>query len=225
MDTKATLRVLRKEWDGCSRCNLAALRDNEDRVVFGTGAIQPDYLFVYDAPEEADTKTGTPLMGRHGEILYNLIKKAEYESYAVTTVVGCRAYTVLPPIEDQPEQIRDRDPSTEEVDECRPRLDALIYALDPRLIFAVGQVAWKTLVKPKDRGGHNVLSDAAGELTSTYVMGKVRPVRYAVMPLLPPKQIIANPTSADHGPIATTLEALIRARTYVNMLKKDEAAT
>ena len=132
---------------------------------------------------------------------------------------------MLPPIDDQPEQIRDRDPSTEEVDECRPRLDALIYALDPRLIFAVGQVAWKTLVKPKDRGGHNVLSDAAGELTSTYVMGKVRPVRYAVMPLLPPKQIIANPTSADHGPIATTLEALIRARTYVNMLKKDEAAT
>jgi len=222
MDTKTILRVLQKEWGGCSRCNLAALRDNDDHVVFSGGEHRPDYLFVYDAPEEADTKTATPLMGRHGEILHNLIKKAEYESYAVTTVVGCRPYTVLPPIDDQPEQIRDRDPSTEEVEECKPRLDKIIYALDPRLIFAVGQVAWKSLVKPKDRGGHNVLSDAAGELTSAYVMGKIRPVRYPVMPLLPPKQIIANPTSAEHGPIATTLEALLRARTYVNMLKKDE---
>lgn len=222
MDTKAVLRVLQKEWGDCARCNLATLRSNKDRIVFGTGSITPDYLFVYDAPEEGDMRDGTPLMDRHGEILHNLIKKAEYESFAVTTVVGCRPYTVLPAIDDQPEQIRDRDPSTEEVDECKPRLDRIIYALDPRLIFAVGPVSWKALVKPKDRGGHNVLSDAAGELTSTYIEGKVRPVRYPVMPLLPPKQIIANPTSAEHGPIATTLEALIRAKTYISMLKKDE---
>ena len=222
MGAKTPLDVIQDEWDGCSKCNLAALRDGEDRVVFVGGSARPDYLFVCDAPEEEDMRAGVPLMGRHGEILYNMIKKVEYEDYAVTTAVGCRAYTVLPPIDDQPEQVRDRDPSTDEVEECRPRLDRMIYALDPRLIFAVGQVAWKALVKPKDRGGHNVLSDAAGELTSTYIQGRARPVRYAVMPLLPPKQIIANPTSADHGPIATTLEALIRARTYVNAIKKDE---
>jgi len=225
MDPKAVLTSLRKEWKGCTRCGLSALRNKDDLVVLGGGALRPDYLFVYDAPEDVDMETGTPLMGRYGEILNTLIDKAAYPEgcFAAAPVVGCRPYNVLPAIDDQPEQIRDRDPSTEEVEACRQRIDSIIYATDPRLIFAVGSVAWKTLVKPKDRGGHNTLPDAAGELTCTYVAGKLRTVRYAVMPLLPPKQIIANPTSAEHGPIATTIEALIRAKTYVSMLKKDEA--
>lgn len=224
MDPKAALTNLRKEWKGCTRCGLSSIRGEDELVVLGGGALRPDYLFVYDAPEDVDMQTGTPLMGRYGEILNTLIDKAAYPegSFAAAPLVGCRPYTVLPAIDDQPEQIRDRDPSTEEVETCSTRVSSIIYATDPRLIFAVGTAAWKGLVKPKDRGGHNTLSDAAGELTHTYVTGKLRTIRYAVMPLLPPKQIVANPTSAEHGPIATTIEALIRAKTYVSMLKKDE---
>jgi hypothetical protein len=36
-------------------------------------------------------------------------------------------------------------------------------------------------------------------------------------------QLIQNPSSAVHGPIATTIEALSKAARYVELLKKEEA--
>lgn len=225
MNPEKNLADLRKEWRGCMKCPLAALRESPDSpIVFHLGATPADYLFVYDAPEAEDADAGTPLQGRYGSILDDLIVKAEFPAgkVAFAPLVGCYPYSVLPATEDQKEQIRDRDPTTEEVEACAPRLSSIIYNVDPLLIFAVGDVSWKTLVRPKNRGGATTLGAAAGELYETFVEGKLRKVRYAVMPLLPPKQIVANPSAAGHGPIATTLEALMRAKKYVTMLRKDE---
>jgi DNA polymerase len=224
MDQKKSLAVLRKEWSGCTRCAISKLRSADDRVVLGGGAIPADYLFVYDAPESDDMAAGFPLQGRHGGILENLIYKAEFpkDSFGFAPLVGCWPYTILPATEDQPEQVRDRDPTTAEVEACLPRIQRIIYTVDPRLIFAVGDVAWKTLVKPKDRDGETTLGKAAGGLFWTVVPGRLRQIRYPVMPLLSPKKIIDNPSAAEHGPIAITMEAMMRAQKYVNMIKKEE---
>lgn len=224
MNRKKNLAILTKEWSGCTRCAISALRSADDKVVLGGGALPADYLFIYDAPESEDVAAGFPLQGRHGSILEKLIYDAEFpkDSFGFAPLVGCWPYTVLPATDDAPEQVRDRDPTTEEIGACLPRLHHIIYNVDPRIIFAVGDVTWKTLVKPKDRGIDTTLAKAAGNLYWTSIEGRLQTLRYPVMPLLSPKKIIDNPSAAEHGPIAITLEAMMRAQTYINMLKKEE---
>jgi uracil-DNA glycosylase family 4 len=224
MNTKKALSVLKEEWTNCARCRLSSLRVQEEHVVLGGGAIPADYLFIYDAPEAEDMQYGTPVQGKLGSILEGLVTQARFpeNSFCYAPLVGCRPYLVLPATEETLEQVRDRDPSRDEIASCRPRIDSIIYMTDPRLIFAVGEETWTTLVAPKDREGATTLSGAAGQLYFTYIQGKSRTLRYPVMPLLPPKQIIANPSSADHGPIKTTIEAMVRAKFYVAELLKEK---
>ena len=224
MNNKAALIQVKREWDGCKRCALADIRGPDHHVVFGWGKIPADYLFVYDAPSEEEAAAGVPLIGRYGELLETILEDAEFQkdTWAITPMVGCRPYVVLPATEDTEEQVRERDPNEDELDICSPRLEAVIYHVDPRAIITVGEVSWKRLVRPKDRGDHHTLDAAAGNLFVTHVMGVREKVTYPVIPILPPKKIIANPSSAKHGPVATTIAALQRVRYFVNQIKKME---
>ncbi len=226
MDAEKNLGTLAQEWADCSKCELAGIRPPDGKVVIHGGDAPADYLFIYDAPEKQDVLDGYPFQDSLGALLLGLILRAAFPrgSFAYAPLVGCWPYTVLPIIGDmKKEQVKDRDPSVDEVEACYPRISQIIYNIDPRVIFAVGPASWKALVRPKDRNGKTTLTDAAGELFSTYVPGKLRPIRYPVMPLLSPKQIMANPSSAEHGPIAVTLEAMLRAMTYVSLLQKEDA--
>jgi uracil-DNA glycosylase family 4 len=223
MDAKLQLAVIREQWSGCKRCKLQELRGPDDKVVIGGGSAPADFLFVYDAPEMEDMLSGFPLSGRLGGILANLMIEAEIPtgSFAITTLVGCRPYVVLPAVEDKPAQIRDRASATEEREACTSRLSSLIYVIDPQLIFAVGKEAWETLVRPKDRDGKRDFAGATGTLFYSYVEGHTRSMRYPVMAIPHPKDIIANPSSAQHGPIVIATEALIRGAKYVETLNKE----
>lgn len=226
MSPKSSLQILKQDWEGCTKCGLSDSRTSDQKVVLVGGAIPADYLFIYDAPEGHDAMAGYPFRGKLGGIIEELIFKAEFPkgSYAFAPLVGCWPYTILPETEDQEKQVRDRDPSTEEVERCSARITSIIYVVDPRVIFTIGPIAWKTLIRPKDRGGKNTLSDAAGELTYTRIPGKLATIRYPVMPLRSAKQIQANPSSAAHGPIGITIEAMLRAKAYIAMLQKEESA-
>ena len=224
MNAKSELLRVKKDWEGCTRCSLSQIRPKDSHVVFGWGAIPADYLFVYDAPSEEETHSGVPLVGRYGDVLEKVIEDAEFASgsWAITPTVGCRPYFVLPATEDVQEQVRDRDPADEELDACASRLTSVIYHIDPRVIIAVGAVPWERLVRPKDRGEYSTFESACGNLFVATVQGVRDQVLYPLVPIPSPKKIIANPSSAKHGPVAVTANVLKKIQYYVNQLKRME---
>lgn len=225
MDVRKKLQVLREEWSDCSKCALYELRV-APQIVFGAGPAPSDFLLVTDAPSEGDVESGTTLSGEDGRVVSQLLESAGLSLKSVyrTPLVGCQPYVVLPATEDAPSRAQDRDPLAKETEACRARLHQIIYLVDPRIIIAMGDGPWKTLVPHKDRGNKTTIAAAAGNLFDTWVPGKSVPVRYPVMATLSPRQIAAHPSVADHGPIASTMEALQRAAQYVSWLNDSETA-
>lgn len=225
MDAQKKLRVLRDKWMGCTKCGLSKLRGNAS-VVFGAGPYNADFLVLMDAPTIEDVEQGVLLCGEAGQLVEDMLLKAEIsptKDVFQTSLVGCRPYVVIPATDDMPERQQDRGPDKSEIDTCWPRVQEIIYLVDPRIIIAMGDEAWKALVATKARGPHTTISSAAGELFETWVPGRLRPVRYPVLATLAPKHLIQNPSVAAHGPIASTIEAFMKAARYVNLLKKDES--
>ena len=60
-------------WDSlyekCASCHACALGDNRTNCVFGTGNKNADLLFIGEAPGEQEDLTGTPFVGRAGQLL------------------------------------------------------------------------------------------------------------------------------------------------------------
>lgn len=223
MDAKRQLAVLTEQWDGCTKCKIHETRGRNEKIVIGGGAAPADFLFVYDTPEAEDMLAGAPMSGRYGGILADLLVDADMpaRSFALTPLVGCRPFIVLPAVEDKPAQIRDREADSEEREACAPRLNGVIYAVDPQLIFAVGKNAWEALVRPKDRDGERDFAKAVGKLFYTYVQGRIHTLRYPVLVIPHPRDVVANPSSARHGPIIVATETLIRGKKYVATLTKE----
>jgi len=227
MDHRKELRVIKENWNGCSRCGLYEFRSVSCPVV-GVGTADADYLFVLEAPTKQDMKAGKPLSGEDGDVFRRLLEGSEIpmKSVYTTTVVGCQPFVVLPATEDAPARSQDRLPNAEEVDACKERIRQIIYAVDPRVIIAMGNNAWKSLVPTKGRGRINTVAEAAGNMYETEIPGRFpggRMLRYPVLATLSLEQVMSNPSVAEHAPITSTMEALLRLHKYTTWLKKAEA--
>lgn len=154
-------------------------------------------------------------------ITYDGIIPAETPWMAVP-LVACHPYVVIPATDDQPETVRSRPPVGEEIDACFPRLRELIYLTDPLVIFTAGELSWKTLVRPKDRGGANKYEEALGTIYETSIQGRLQEVRYPVVPIPSPKKILANPSEASHGPIVVALKTMLEMITHSKRLRNTD---
>jgi uracil-DNA glycosylase family 4 len=222
MSKKKKLEVIRETWGDCHRCSLRATHPSPE-IVFGAGVPEADFLIVTEAPSAEDVLEGAILTGEEGEVFFTVVRAAGIDPQRVyrTALVGCRSYAVIPATELEEERVVDTSPPKEAVATCRARLDQIIYAVDPRIILTLGPLAYSTLVRPKDRGSDdNTLAKAQGKLFYTHIQGRVRTLRYPVLPLLSPAQMLSNPSGADHGPIAVTTKALNRAGRYVSRLRR-----
>lgn len=128
------------DWQGlqeqvthCTRCPLCRERK---QAVFGTGHLQPDLLFVGEAPGADEDEQGEPFVGRAGRLL-NQMLRAIYlprQQVYIANVIKCR-----PP--------ENRTPSYEEMQQCGVYLRRQIALLRPKLIVALGSVAVQYLLK------------------------------------------------------------------------------
>lgn len=141
------------DWDalqtrvaGCERCKLCATRT---QTVFGAGVTSAKLMIVGEAPGADEDASGQPFVGRAGKLLDEMLKAIGHtraENVYIANVVKCR-----PPA--------NRDPEPEEVEGCRPYLDAQIQLLQPKLILALGRIAAQRLL-----GSELPLSRLRGEL-------------------------------------------------------------
>jgi len=132
-----TLADVRAEALGCTRCALAAGRT---QVVFGVGDPGARLMFVGEGPGRDEDLAGEPFVGRSGKLLDKLMAQEigiDRSTCYIANVVKCR-----PP--------GNRDPRLEEIDACRPYLEAQLGCIDPAVVVTLGNFATKLLLATGD---------------------------------------------------------------------------
>jgi DNA polymerase len=128
-----TLAEMGQEASSCVRCRLSAGRTH---VVFGEGAPHAGLLVVGEGPGRDEDLQGRPFVGRSGQLLDRLLIEelgmARSECY-IANVVKCR-----PP--------GNRDPLPDEIEACRPWLEAQVSLIAPRVVLTLGNFSTRLLL-------------------------------------------------------------------------------
>ncbi|WP_241686277.1 uracil-DNA glycosylase [Halorubrum amylolyticum] len=148
----------------CERC--PALVESRSRIVNGVGPADADLLFVGEGPGAKEDERGEPFVGRSGDVLDDALRDAGLAraDVRITNCVRCR-----PP--------ENRDPTAEELANCRGHLDAEIDRLDPELIVTLGKVPSEHLL---DRSV--AITAESGEIVDARIAGASRRVLLSVHP-------------------------------------------
>jgi len=118
----------------CTRC--PDLVDSRSQIVNGVGPEDADILFVGEGPGQNEDTQGEPFVGRSGSVLDTALTEAGVlrEEVRITNCVRCR-----PP--------ENRDPTKEEIANCRGYLEAEIAAVDPTVLITLGKVPSEHLLE------------------------------------------------------------------------------
>ena len=128
------LEELARHCSACQKCALGATRTN---LVFGTGNPTADLLFVGEAPGEQEDLSGTPFVGRAGQLLDKYLAAVDLarEDVYIANILKCR-----PP--------KNRDPLPAEEDACIDYLRAQVKLIRPKMIVCLGRISAMRLIKP-----------------------------------------------------------------------------
>lgn len=129
-----TWEELERECKSCRKCELCQTRTN---VVFGCGDRNTKIMFVGEAPGENEDLSGTPFVGRAGQLFDRYLEAVgiSRESVYIANMLKCR-----PP--------KNRDPKPEEQDLCIDYLRRQIELIKPKLIVCLGRISAMRLIRP-----------------------------------------------------------------------------
>ena len=152
---------------------LAALSDH---LVFGEGNPNADLMIVGEAPGEDEDATGSPFVGRAGQLLDKILAAADIDrrSVWITNMVKFR-----PP--------GNRNPTPEEIAACAPVLLEEIRLIRPRIIATLGNVPTQWFLNTKEG-----ITRLRGQ------WGSWHGVR--LMPLYHPAYLLRNPSRESGSP-------------------------
>ena len=124
----------------CASCEACGLHQTRTNCVFGTGSRDADLLFVGEAPGEQEDLSGTPFVGRAGQLLDKFLLAVDIprERVYIANILKCR-----PP--------QNRDPLPAEEDACIGYLREQVRLLRPKIIVCLGRVSAMRLIKPDFR--------------------------------------------------------------------------
>ncbi len=120
----------------CSECRKCELCQTRTHSVFGVGNPHADLLFVGEAPGEQEDLTGTPFVGRAGQLLDKFLFAVgiERSEVYIANILKCR-----PP--------KNRDPLPIEEDACIDYLRAQVKLIRPKIIVCLGRISAMRLIK------------------------------------------------------------------------------
>ena len=125
------LHVLKWQ-NGCGN----GICDSAVKKCFVRGTVPCDVLFVGEAPGESENVLGEPFVGPAGKLIDRIILEAftwTSFSHALTNLVCC-----IPRDEDGNKAT---EPVSDEIENCRPRLNELMKLCKPRMLVCVGQLS------------------------------------------------------------------------------------
>ena len=158
----------------CTRCPLSETRT---KVVFGAGDADADLMFIGEGPGAEEDRQGLPFVGRAGQLLNKMLDTIGLarDDVFIANVVKCR-----PP--------GNRDPMPEEIDSCRPYLEAQVRLIEPRVICTLGNFSTKLLT-----GNRQGITRVRGAPQLHELGG--RPV--FILPLFHPAAALRTPAVAE----------------------------
>ncbi|WP_232686660.1 uracil-DNA glycosylase [Halobacterium zhouii] len=118
----------------CTKC--PELVESRSQIVNGDGPEDADVLFVGEAPGKNEDEEGKPFVGRSGSVLDSELEAVGLSraDIRITNCVRCR-----PP--------ENRDPSKEELANCRGYLEHEIDLVDPDVVVTLGKVPGEHLLE------------------------------------------------------------------------------
>src|SRR5919112_1009671 len=125
--------AVREQALSCLRCPLSGSRT---QVVWADGNLDSDILFIGEAPGFHEDQQGRPFVGAAGQLLDKLLGEVDLDrtQAAIVNVIKCR-----PP--------GNRDPFEDEIEACRPYLQAQIEHMSPRVIVTLGNFATRFMLE------------------------------------------------------------------------------
>lgn len=132
-DRETQLKFLSEQVAQCVRCQ--ELAETRTQTVFGIGNPNAKVMFIGEAPGADEDRTGEPFVGKAGQLLDKIIDACGWtrEELYICNILRCR-----PP--------GNRNPTTEEANNCREYLDGQIEIVDPDYIVCWGGVAINNLL-------------------------------------------------------------------------------
>lgn len=135
--SKLTYDKLKEKAKDCTRCPLSKKRTH---VVFGLGPVPCDLMLIGEAPGEQEDLKGEPFVGRAGQLLTQILGSVDIkrpDNIYITNTVKCR-----PP--------KNRTPTSEEQNLCKPYLKRQIELIKPKIIILAGSPAVKSVLGTTD---------------------------------------------------------------------------
>ena len=125
---------LKSRCESCEKCELCKTRTN---CVFGVGNPNADLMFIGEAPGEQEDLSGTPFVGRAGQLLDKFLFAVDIkrEDVYIANILKCR-----PP--------KNRDPLPEEEEACLGFLREQVSLINPKIIVCLGRISAMKLIKP-----------------------------------------------------------------------------
>lgn len=132
-ETWANLDEVRAEAMGCTKCRLAGGRT---QVVWMDGNPDSNLMFIGEGPGYHEDKQGLPFVGSAGQLLDKVMASVglDRSQCTIINVVKCR-----PP--------GNRDPLPDEIESCRPYLEAQIQFIRPRVVVTLGNFATRFILE------------------------------------------------------------------------------
>ena len=125
--SRVNIDAVRERALTCTDCRLA---ESRTQVVWSAGDLDSDVLFIGEAPGFHEDKQGVAFVGAAGQLLDTLLGEVglDRSQVAIVNVIKCR-----PP--------NNRDPLPDEIEACRPYLEAQLAHMRPEVIVTLGNFA------------------------------------------------------------------------------------
>ena len=139
---------LAKLQEAANRCRACPLWRDATQTVFGKGSPRARLMLVGEQPGDREDRTGEPFVGPAGEVLSEALQGAgiDRKDAYVTNVVKHFKWT-----QGRGKRRLHQRPNTDEVNACRPWLDAEILVVRAEVLVCLGATAAKALLGSKVR--------------------------------------------------------------------------
>ena len=121
----------------CSQCKACELHKTRTTTVFSDGSANAQIMLIGEAPGADEDATGTPFVGRAGQLLNMFLKEANIDrknDLYICNTIKCR-----PP--------QNRVPTNQEKAACRNYLIGQISIIKPKIILLCGATAAHSFIE------------------------------------------------------------------------------
>lgn len=195
--TYSSLEPLAVHCKSCQRCELAATRTH---VVVSRGNPTAPIMIIGEGPGQQEDEQGLPFVGRSGQLLEKILAAVRLDSEKdvyICNIVKCR-----PP--------GNRNPSTVEINACRPYILEQIRLVDPKIILLTGATAVKGIIPTEKRG--------ITKIRGQWIEWEGR----QCMPILHPAYLLRNPSREPGKPKWLMWQDIQAVRTKLDEIRSAE---